>query len=539
MSISGAIILTVIVTCVLIGGTTLAAWSRSMREDLGRRMTDLIAVIAQDIDPALHASLRVSADMEGPAYKALRDRLLEARKAVPDISYLYSFRMEPGSDKPVFVLDTGTVGDDFSALGDVYEDSTPTLLESFKPPYKVRVEPSFAKDQWGTWLSAFAPILRSDGTLEGILGMDMAASYVGELQNRLLLTLLAVGGAITLVMILFSIFMARAIARPLLELSDDMSNIARLQLDTSVVAKTGIKEVFLMEEALENMKKGLRSFRKYVPADLVTQLVGMKQEAILGTRREELTVFFCDLANFTTFSERLAPEELSRLMSRYFVAVTDALQKEGATIDKFIGDAVMAFWNAPQPLEDHAIRGLRASLAVQKAFSEALVGGFGEGLPELSVRVGLATGEVMVGNMGHEGRLSYTAIGDAVNLASRLESLNKYYGTRILVAGATLKRAGNKMHFRPIDRVAVKGKDEGILIAEIAEKPPAWWASYVEAWKFYREADWARARPGFAALAAQPGLLDGPSRILAARCATFLEKGPPSGWNGTWIMQEK
>jgi adenylate cyclase len=460
------------------------------------------------------------------------------RKAVPDISYLYTFRMDAGQDRPYFVLDSGTQ-DDFSALGDVYDQATPTMLESLAPPYKVRVEADFATDQWGTWLSAFIPIVNAEGGIEAVLGMDMSASYISAHEQGLMLSILAIALVIAGAMVLFSVFIARAIARPLLALSDDMSHIAELKLDTVVKLKSGVKEVLLMVDALENMKKGLRSFRKYVPADLVTQLIGMQQEAVLGTKRQELTIFFCDLANFTTHTERLSPEDLNVLMSAYFIAVTEALQKEGATIDKFIGDAVMAFWNAPQALEDHALRGLRAAMAVQESFAGAMAGHVRPGLPELVVRVGLATGQVMVGNMGHEGRLSYTAIGDAVNLASRLESLNKYYGTRILVAEETLRQAGNQIHFRPIDKVAVKGKDQGIVIAEIAKAEPAWWAGYRGAWEAYGLGDWARAYEGFSRLAGDPAIADGASKALAARCRDFLEGGTPELWNGTWSMKDK
>lgn len=538
LSISGSIIVTVIATTLLIGGTTVWMSRQSMREDLSKRMIDVLSILRGQIDPELHSTLRVREDMEKPAYIGLRNRLLEMRKAVPDISYLYTFRMDAGQDRPYFVLDSGTQ-DDFSALGDVYDEATTTMLESLAPPFKVRVEADFATDQWGTWLSGYIPIVNAEGGIEAVLGMDMSASYISAHEQGLMLSILAIALVIAGAMVLFSVFIARAIARPLLALSDDMSHIAELKLDTVVKLKSGVKEVLLMVDALENMKKGLRSFRKYVPADLVTQLIGMQQEAVLGTKRQELTIFFCDLANFTTHTERLSPEDLNVLMSAYFIAVTEALQKEGATIDKFIGDAVMAFWNAPQALEDHALRGLRAAMAVQESFAGAMAGHVRPGLPELVVRVGLATGQVMVGNMGHEGRLSYTAIGDAVNLASRLESLNKYYGTRILVAEETLRQAGNQIHFRPIDKVAVKGKDQGIVIAEIAKAEPAWWAGYRGAWEAYGLGDWARAYEGFSRLAGDPAIADGASKALAARCRDFLEGGTPELWNGTWSMKDK
>jgi hypothetical protein len=171
-------------------------WRQSLWNDLSTRMRDLVTVAAQFVDPKIHASLRVPADMESEGYKKLRASLIAVRKSVPDIRFLYTFRKVEGQKDPVFVLDTGDVGSDFSALGDVYESPTATLLASLEPPYMTRVEPALFSDKWGTWLSAFAPILDGNGRLEGILGMDMSAAYVNGLEARLFITILALASAI-------------------------------------------------------------------------------------------------------------------------------------------------------------------------------------------------------------------------------------------------------------------------------------------------------------------------------------------------------
>jgi len=293
-----------------------------------------------------------------------------------------------------------------------------------------------------------------------------------------------------------------------------MARIQSFELDGVIDVTTRINEVLIMKDSLDNMKKGLRSFKKYVPSDLVADLISLQQEALLGTGKRELTVFFCDLENFTTASEQLSPEDLNILLTGYFDAVTRSLQKYGATIDKFIGDAVMAFWNAPRDTPDHAYQGALASLEVRRSLALLMEGWKSVGLPGLATRVGLNTGTVMVGNVGYEHRLSYTALGDAVNVASRLESLNKFYGTHLLAGEATLAALRGRVKHRVVDRVAVKGKSKGSQIAELADVRPASWDAYDRGFAAYTSGDFAGALREFT----DPGL---------------------ANWDGTWYMNDK
>ena len=535
---AGALIGSVLLTSLLLGGVTFTVWRQSLRDDLSHRLAELAGTSALLIDPAVHSALVKPADMEGSDYLKLRERLRAVRQLSPEVHYLYTFRWAPGDPKPRFVLDTGTVGVDFSPLGQEYDSMTPTLKAAFQPPYRVKVETEFYTDEYGTFLSAFAPLVRPDGTLEGVLGIDMDASRVLGLESQLLVLVGGLTLGITALMTLLAWWVSRRIVRPLQALSLDMGRIQEFQLDGEVVIHTRINEVVNMKLSLENMKKGLRSFKKYVPSDLVAELISLQKEAVLGMDKAEVTVFFCDLANFTAASERLRSEELNVLLTGYFGLVTRVLQDHGATVDKFIGDAVMAFWNAPKEVADHAWQGARAALAVQKGLDGLTKDWKSKGLPPLATRVGLNTGTVLVGNVGHEDRLSYTVLGDPVNLASRLESLNKYYGTRILAGEETLKAVGSRLAWRPVDKVAVKGKTQGTLIGELAEAEPAWWPAYRRAWELYRAGDFRAALAGFDAVqtADDP---DGVSEVLAGRCRRFLESGVPVDWTGTWIMQDK
>jgi len=536
LSLASALIGAVLLTSALLGTVTFTVWRQSIRDDLQKRLGELAATVSLMIDPAVHHGLTQSSDMDGQAYKNLRAKLKAVRAQSSDVHFLYTYRWTPGEESPKFVLDTGTEGVDFSPLGTVYESMTPTLRASFFPPYRVRVETEPYTDEYGTFLSAFAPILGADGQIEGVLGIDMDASHIQALETHLLSLVLGMTALITVFMGFGSWWFSRRISKPLLALSHDMSLIQEFQLDGVLNIKTQINEVVLMKTSLDNMKKGLRSFKKYVPADLVADLIGLQQEARLGTTKREITVFFCDLENFTTISEQLSPEDLNLMLSGYFDAVTRALQRHGATIDKFIGDAVMAFWNAPRDLPDHALRGALATLEVRQSLELLCESWKKVGLPNMSTRVGLNTGSVMVGNVGYEDRLSYTALGDAVNLASRLESLNKVYGTYILVGEATLSQLGNQVAYRVIDRVAVKGRSKGTRIGELAHSVHPSWAAYEKGLNAYFASDFERAL----ALFADPLLAeDGPTAIMVNRCKRFAERGVPEGWDGTWVMADK
>src|SRR5205085_9020782 len=216
--------------------------------------------------------------------------------------------------------------------------------------------------------------------------------------------------------------------------------------------------------AIGDMAQGLAAFRKYIPADLVKRLVSDGNGARLGGAVKTMSVMFVDLAGFTGMSERLG-DRIIPLLSRYFDSVSTQIQQTGGTIDKFIGDAVMAFWGAPAPNPDHAVDCCRAALACQRAMGEAgLVDDHGE---PVKIRIGINSGDMLVGNIGSEVRLNYTVIGDAVNIASRLESTNKAYGSTIIIGPETRRLAGNRIIVRELDRLAVYGRAGGLQIYEL------------------------------------------------------------------------
>ncbi|OHE61627.1 MAG: hypothetical protein A2Z99_04185 [Treponema sp. GWB1_62_6] len=543
LGLGAYIMLTVVFTAVSLGTVaTLSARAR-MRQDLRSKLSTLAAAMSAAIDPEEHALLVTAADMQTPAYEKYRKLFAEVRAEDPKIAFLYTLRKSPDG-KLTFVLDSGETEEDFSPLGSTYDELVDSLERAFIVPYKVSVETEFNTDQWGTWLSAFAPIVRKDGTLEGVLGIDMGASDIADAEWSLIRTIVGLTVLVVLAGAGAALLLSRRIVKPLLRLSEDMKRIKTLDLDNNVDADSRIIEIRAMEAALGNMKKSLRSFKRYVPSDVVVQLIGTEQEASLGTDIVELSVMFSDLENFTGVSEAVGKDLIPRVLGPYLKFFTGALQSRGATVDKFIGDAVMSFWGAPSPCPDHAVRACRAAIESRRGLEKLRDEWRSMGIEPMRTRIGINSGDAMVGNIGFEERLSYTAIGDTVNLASRLESLNKLYGTSILIGENTRKQLGDAQRCRLIDKVSVKGRLVSCEIYELIDEldlpadADVFLGAYQEALEPYFAGNFERALSSFRKVAfSHPE--DGPSRVMAEKCERFIAHPPPGKWTGVTVMHDK
>ncbi len=281
-------------------------------------------------------------------------------------------------------------------------------------------------------------------------------------------------------------------------------------------------------------KRFLRSaFSQYLSPEVVAQVVKNPSILTLGGERRVMTAFFSDVGGFTGISEKLEPERLVALLNIYLTALTDIILKWGGTVDKFQGDAIVAFWGAPLPMEDHALRACRAAIECQRIHGELNAGLETEGFPPLKTRIGLATGPMVVGNMGSEKRFDYTVMGDTVNLASRLEGTNKVYGTPIIVPKSTVEQASG-IPFLELDTVMVVGQSRPVdLYTPFEEGLPEWSVRFAEALELYRGGRPAEARELF-------GALDHPAAAaLRSRCEEMIEKGVPTDWNGVWRLSSK
>ncbi len=286
-----------------------------------------------------------------------------------------------------------------------------------------------------------------------------------------------------------------------------------------------------------------RAFSRYVSPEVARAVVARPERLELGGEEAVVTVLFSDLAGFTTFSETLSPKELIAILSACFAPSASIILQSGGTLDKYIGDAVMAFWGAPLPLADHAARAVAAALSMRQATQAVSRDFVARGLPRLTARLGLATGPAVVGNVGSLERFDYTVLGDTVNLASRLESLNKFYGTDILLAASTRHGAGEAFPCREVDAVRVKGRTGAVAVYEplgpAGAELPAFASLYAEALRLYRSRDFAAALAGFEAVQAAREGGDPPSGVMAGRCRKFIQAPPPRDWDGVFVPEGK
>ncbi|MEI9898226.1 MAG: adenylate/guanylate cyclase domain-containing protein [Chthoniobacter sp.] len=294
-------------------------------------------------------------------------------------------------------------------------------------------------------------------------------------------------------------------------------------------------------ESQEKAKAAMRAMSKYVPIDLVRRLYSEKSEPTLGAELIEVTLMFSDIQDFTTLCEELTPNELADALGRYLEVMAGIIQREAhGTIDKFIGDAIMTFWNAPEPVADHARIACGAALRCRAAGAALAQSPDWGAWPAFGTRFGLHCAPALIGHFGARDRMNYTAMGDAVNLASRLEGLNKQYGTTIIASETIVKACGEDFVFRLLDKVAVKGKSQAIRIYELlgrkgeAVERRAIVTAYEQAFAAYGAREFARA---IDILRQQPE--DAPSAKLLERCRAFLADPPPPGWDGIYVSTMK
>jgi adenylate cyclase len=345
--------------------------------------------------------------------------------------------------------------------------------------------------------------------------------------------------ASTILAVILAVLLSMQIGKALRLLASETQAIGKFHLQAKPVTASSVVEIQQLALAIEDMKTGLRSFQKFVPSDLVRTLVASGHEAKLGGGRATITMHFSDIADFTTISETMRPEELVELLSEYLSLMSREILASGGTIDKFIGDAVMAFWNAPRTIEDHAMVAVRTVLANHRALAAQRTTWLAAGKPGLHARVALHTGDAVVGNIGSEARLDFTAIGDTVNLASRLEGLNKLYGTELLISDATLRLVEGRVVVRPLDRVAVKGKTTGSMIYELLGL-----TGEVDAGVVALAERHARAMDAYFAQRWDDAIelldpVDEAAKVIRARASEFRSAPPPADWDGIYRATSK
>ena len=397
---------------------------------------------------------------------------------------------------------------------------------------------------------ATAPSFGGDGVLVRslpIAGSPGFTAYVTapegdfthEVRKRVVTSLLISLAAVVIAVGAASL-LARRISGPLTILAGEMREAGEFRIADKAPPASMFREIELMNTALAKMKGGLRSFARFVPRDLVRAVLASGQDAELSGETRELTVYFSDIAGFTSLAESMTPARLVEFLGEYFDEASSVIAAEHGTVDKYLGDGIMAFWGAPAPLADHAVHACLAALA-----SHAMITRLAAQGTKISARIGVATGDVLVGNIGSHERMNYTVMGDTANLASRLEGLNKQYGTAMMVSETTYLAAKRAVIARPIDVVAVKGKSRGVRVYELLAKvsdadvvAEAVAAFSTAALDSYLIRDFAAAAASWQrVLDKRPG--DPAATLMRARALAYLETPPPPGWTGVTTATEK
>jgi adenylate cyclase len=356
---------------------------------------------------------------------------------------------------------------------------------------------------------------------------------------------ISVLASVMVISVILSLVLARSASKPIESLVQLAKKIGKLDFSHKVQADSKIIEIKNLAHSMNLMQIGLQAFTQYLPKDVLKSLFDAGTGAIPGGKEKDVAIMFADIANFTHYSENLSPNDLVLQLNEYLGCFSSVIIRNEGTVDKYIGDAVMAYWNAPRDCDDYvfktcktAIQGLHNLSFLQKEWAKL-------NKPILKARVGINTGNVVLGNIGTEQHLSYTVIGDNVNLASRLEGLNKVYDTTIMISDVTLKACGERLVTRPIDLVGVKGKDKKIrvhelfgIVGETSESTIKFCSDFKSAFAAYVKKEWSVGLNLFQKLASEnPD--DKLCQIYVDRCKDYQQNPPDASWDGGYQYHEK
>ncbi len=379
-----------------------------------------------------------------------------------------------------------------------------------------------------TILSQSFIVPQSKGNLTMVTALMVAASFLIFLSVRIL---------ISLILLILAIVAYTFVTYTAFELGTVLNMVyPYLALIISFIAAY----VFRYFIEARGAQKTQRAFSRYVSPDVVKKIIDNPDQLKLGGEKKELTVYFSDIAGFTSIAESMKAEELVEELNEYLDAMSEIILEKEGTVDKFIGDAIVAFWGAPVPVKNHAERACLAALECQAKLEKLRKIWKEKGKPEIHSRIGLNTGPVIVGNMGSNKRFDYTAIGDNMNLGARLESAGKYYGTDILISESTYKAAKNVIEAREIDVITVKGKTKPVKVYELLakkgkldDKTKKAVSHFAKGLAAYRKQKWAEAEKAFKAAG------DAPSKAYLERIKELKKAKLPKSWDGVYKLTKK
>ena len=292
-----------------------------------------------------------------------------------------------------------------------------------------------------------------------ILTLIQEEKIIGSIQNTMYDTIM-ISFLIMIVFIVIILYISKKVSRPITKLSEQIHSIEQLELNIDIKNDSNIKEIHEAQNSLKSLQVAIGSFIKYIPIDLVKRFIKMGEEVKVGGREKDLAIMFTDLEGFTSISEHMKPREIATQLSEYFDTLDRIIIHHEGTIDKYIGDAILAFWGAPLDVEDPITKAVESALAIQRVMVAINKVRLLEGKAEFKTRIGIHYGKALVGNIGSNDRLNYTVIGDNVNVTARLEKINKEYGTYIAISDVVYEHIKGKYETQYVDSIQLKGKEE-------------------------------------------------------------------------------
>lgn len=322
------------------------------------------------------------------------------------------------------------------------------------------------ESQGDKYLGSIQKLKLDSGKHWNVLIIDPLSDYFSDLfktQHQVVF----ISFAILVFAGLLVVYFSKRISEPIVNLAHEVDKLTRLELEEGKRVSSHIKEISLIDHSVAAMRVAIRSFSRYVPKDIVRQLLQQGKELVLGGEKRELTTLFADITEFSTIAEELPIEKINEMLTEYFEVVSSTILEQQGTVDKFIGDGVMAFWGAPNEVSNPSFQACVAALKCQVRLKKMNQNRKEKKVPEFFTRMGLEIGDAYVGNFGTLDRMNYTALGDSVNVAFRLEEINKKYSTCIIISDEVLKKADGPLLARLLDIIEIKGKKKRIKIFEL------------------------------------------------------------------------
>ncbi|MEO1003013.1 MAG: adenylate/guanylate cyclase domain-containing protein [Cyanobacteria bacterium J06638_7] len=492
-----ALIFTVTVTtATAINGAMVISQSMDIaRQNSTKRLREITRSLAAKIDADGLATLRDSSQSGDSIYLRTHALMQQTLFQVDGVGFVYTLRRVEGTptdefSRYSFIVDgTPYASEDYEPIGAVMTTSPSTdSLHRVWETGQFEADGRFVTDEWGTWLSGYYPLFKRDGSFEAVLGIDIISDHVIDERQRILGTL-SKGYLLSLLILLpTAAFLGRRISSPLRRINGRLLAISQLDFDPSnpppAITGRWVHEIHEISDSMERVESALVDFNRYVPAKLVRKLVLNSDQIRLDGEVRKLAILFTDIIGFTQITETLDPQLILNALNDYFTVINEAAEATQGVVDKYMGDSALLFWGAPDAIDHPARSAVDAALVCHRRLEQLNERWQREGSAlRFPTGFGLDYGSVVVGNIGSASRVNYTIVGDRVNLCSRVETVNRRYGTRILATRSLIEALGaerqryliikvDEAHLRgitqPVELFEIRGVRDDLDASELA-----------------------------------------------------------------------